>query len=80
MNSVTGFTKRQKQKNVTIHTNLSFLFLNAHFKFETEILVDCTNISGEPPQFFLEFFDTFKNVFFLLMFLKCIVSPKALYH
>ena len=60
--------------------DLSFLFLIAHFEFETEILVDCTNISGGHPQFFLEFFDTFKNVFFLLMFVECIVSPKVLYH
>ena len=44
--------------------DLSFLFLLSHFEFETEIFGGCTNICGEHPQFFLEFFDTFKNNFF----------------
>ena len=43
--------------------DLSFLFLNVDFEFGAEIFGRCTNIPCEHPQFFVEFVDTFKNVF-----------------
>ena len=64
MNSVTGSLKDKSRKMPLFIADLSFLFLTAHFEFETEILIHCTNIPYEHPQIFSEFFDTFKIDFF----------------
>ena len=57
--------------------DLSFLFLTAHFEFETEILIHCTIIPCEHPQIFSEFFDTFKIDFFCGSIQHCVGAPSG---
>ena len=44
--------------------DLSFLFLIAHFEFVAEIFGGSTNISCQHTHFLVDFFETFKIVFF----------------